>query len=265
MPRAQPTSAARRSAGQGDAERELVRRGHEGRVDVGEHVGAKPLPVDGDADRRLPGALGRGVEDAMARVLERHAGGAAAGERAADEAQRVRRAGGDDDPVRVGDDAARAAEVVRDLGAELPDAALVDVAEVGVRRRREGLPHRAEPELPRERGDVGLVGAQVVANLDLAVPGLRALGCGLRARDVADARIRSLPQVEVPRGGELGVRADDDAARDAEVLRERARRGQVAPGRERAGADRAPQLVLELPAHGPAVRPVDADEDAPGL
>ena len=72
---------------------------------------------------------------------------------------------------------------------------------------------------------------------------------------VGDARPRALAQAQVALGGELAVGVDDDAAGDAELAREVAGRRHARAGLQRAVADRAPELVLDLRAERGAGRP----------
>ena len=67
-----------------------------------------------------------------------------------------------------------------------------------------------------------------------------------RRRRLGHPRARALAQAQVSLGGELAVGVDDDAAGDAELARQIARRGHARAGLQRAVADRAAELVLDL-------------------
>ena len=69
----------------------------------------------------------------------------------------------------------------------------------------------------------------------------RARGPGL-----GDLRARALAQQQVALGGELSVGVHDDAARDAQLARQVARRGHLRAGTEGTVADRYAELVLDL-------------------
>jgi hypothetical protein len=69
------------------------------------------------------------------------------------------------------------------------------------------------------------------------------LGGGRGGDDRPGAPARREPAL----GGQLLVRVGHDAARDAELRGEGARRGQPDPGAQPPGADRVPQLAGQLP------------------
>ena len=67
-----------------------------------------------------------------------------------------------------------------------------------------------------------------------------------RARVLRDEWASALPEVEVPLGRELRVRLDDDSSRHTQLDGETARGRQLRPAAQRAVADRAPKLILDL-------------------
>ena len=175
---AQPGEQRRAALGaEHDAGRVLVRGGDDHRVDVAELVDLEAVLVDSDRDGLQAGALRDLVLLRVARVLDRDPLRAVVGQRAADRALSLPEAVGDDDAAGVGDDAAHAAEVVGQRGAQRLVAARVAVAEVGVGEGVQRGAQRAQPGRAREGGDVGDAGAEVVARRDhRAVAGVGAGG-----------------------------------------------------------------------------------------
>ena len=71
-------------------------------------------------------------------------------------------------------------------------------------------------------------------------------GPGFDAPDRQHPRARPLPHLPVPLGHQLGVGLDDDASRDAELVRETTRRGQQRARHQPPVLDRLPQLPFQL-------------------
>src|SRR5262249_11978828 len=175
------------------------------------------------------------------------------------------RAGRDHDPVGIGKDTARTSEVPGKFDSQLLEPARIDVAEVGVGRSRQSMPQRSQPNLTREAPEVGLMRAKVIAHL---LNRSRRRGPGdtrLRKGNPAHTRVRTLAKIEIALCSELRVGPHHDAAGNADVLRKRAGRRQVAAGRQGAGSDRASQLLLELPSKLSTPRAIELDEQVTGL
>ena len=150
--RAQPGQQRRSSfAAEHDARGVLVRGRQHDRVGVGalEFVDPGSGFVDPDQNR-LAGrrARRRGASSGLLGSSSAIRLRAGRRERVADHAQALRVAAGDDDLLGIGDDAAHAAEVVRQRAAQHLDPAGVAVAEVGVGHRRERA-RAASAAMPR--------------------------------------------------------------------------------------------------------------------
>ena len=247
------------------AGRVLVRRRDDDRVGAGgrQRVDAQPAVVDRHGHGLEPGARDDQRAAPGRRAPRPPRGARPGGQREADDAEPLRVAAGDDDPPRLGDHAAHAAEVLREGRAQGVDAARVAVAEVGVGDRRQRLPQRAQPGGARERRDVRHAGPEVEAR----APGrlVRVRLRRARGRGVGHARARALRQVQVALGRELGVGVDDDAPRDAELAGEVARRRHPRAGSQRPVADRAPHAVLDLGAERARAVAGDVEQQLYGL
>ena len=109
----------------------------------------------------------------------------------------------------------------------------------------ERAPAAAQPVGARKEPKVWEIGPEVV-------PGPRewelrfvrdGFGCAARDRNEGNG---AGAKPDEPLRGELRIGRDHDAARDAEVVRECARRGEPRLGRERSGADQPADLLLDL-------------------
>ena len=85
-------------------------------------------------------------------------------------------------------------------------------------------------------------------------------GRGRLTAERGHERRRAAPQREVSLRGELGVDADDDAAGDAEIRRERPSRGKLGTGGQAVLADQRPELPLDLEAERPVRLEVDCEK-----
>ena len=154
----------------------------------------------------------------------------------------LRVAEGDDHALGLGHDAADPPEVVGERGAERVRPARIAVAELGVGHLRERCTQRPEPRRSRKGREARAARAEVETQ-----PRRRGSGSSRRRsrRRPRSARrsASALAEIQVPLGGELGVRLDHDSPRDTELAGEVARRRQLRPVRaarrrgSRAGAD----------------------------
>ena len=242
-----------------DAGRELVGRRDEHRVGGGrrERVDVDPLGVDRDRDELEPAPRGDLPDRRMARVLDRQPSPPGPDEDGADEADRLREARADERVLRVADDPADATQVAAERLAQLRGAADVAVGELAVGGAPESGAIRPQPLVAGKGAVVGHVRPQVVE------PGLVGRERTRPWRHLDAARDDGWcvpPEPEVALGAELRVRGDDEAAGDAELGRERARRRQLGPGTEGAAPHRFAQRALELERKRLRRAPVQLDE-----
>jgi hypothetical protein len=146
--------------------------------------------------------------------------------------------------------------------AQLDPAVAVLVVERRVRRGGGGAGDRLGPEAAREERDVGRGRGEVEAPPLLGRRGRRGRSGLERLAD--HGRAGALARGEPALGRELLVGVGDHAARDTELLRECARRGQADPGAQAARADRVTQPGRELPAQRLASLGVERDEQLVG-
>ena len=119
----------------------------------------------------------------------------------------------------------------------------VEIAEPLARRGLEDSPERAEPGPARELVEVGAAGPEI--DLHRGDVGARRARTG-RDRGARDGCRAARTRVEVALRDQLVIRLDDDAARHAELRRERTRRGESRPGGQAAAADSLAKALLEL-------------------
>ena len=243
-------------AAEHDAGGELVRRRYERRVGgqlPDDHaVGIELARHELEAER--PDLL---VQAVVRGVLDRDAPPSARGE---DAQQQVHRLGGaldDEDLVGIGDDAARASEVVGERLAQRVLAARLAVAERERPRLPGGLLDAAEPEAQRKERHVRRRRRQVVARLAPRRRG-RELHRALPG-DRGDHGRCARARLEEALGLELEVGIAGDAARHAELQRERTRRGEPDARAQRAVADRVAQRSLQRDAQGLASPPLERE------
>jgi hypothetical protein len=261
-PRGQRAAARGR---QRDAGGRLVRRrGQHGvRAAALQDVDAHPVAVDRHRHHvgatlgqhhpvaRHPGVLDRDPRRPAEQRPQRHR----------EQAEGMLGPGGDHDAPALGHHAARAAQVDGELGAERGIAARVGVAECAVGHAAQGLACASQPVRPREAGQVGGAGEEVVAQAGRARcrPGL-----GRRAPGVAvgaHVGARAGAGLEVALGPQLLVGLDHEPPRDPEVVRQHARGGQARVGCEASGADPLAQAGLELGAQRRAPVAPELDQD----
>ena len=168
---------------------------------------------------------------------------AGADEHAADQADGLRDARAGERVLGIADDAPHAAEIRDERLAKKRGAADVAVGELAVGSPAECRAVRLQPLAAGEGPVVGQVRPEIV--------GPPAVDCR-RARRRGDAepagddggRVPPLPEIAL--GAELRVGRDDEAARDAELGRERPCRGQWRTGPERAAPDAVTERAFEL-------------------
>src|SRR5665213_3406430 len=117
----------------------------------------------------------------------------------------------------------------------------VAIAELRVAHRRERIARGGEPRCARKGGEIRHRWEKVEVHARLGARGNRS-ACEGRGSGGRDARASATAKSEVPFGGELGIRVDDDRARHAELRREVASGGDWRAGAQRSGADRLPEL-----------------------
>ena len=227
-----------------------------------QRLGAKPAGVDVDGSELEPGAMQDRAVLPEAGLLDDHAARPAAAQQAGEQRDRLGDPGADDDVLRRGDHAARAAEVGGEARPQARRAGPRAVAEVGVGRGIQGAAHGRQPRAARERSALGRFGAQVEADRGDAGDrrGRRGADGG---RDLRDARGRPAARDEEALGDELPVGLHHHAACDAELCRQRARGRQGGPGVQAPVAHAVAQLLLELDAQRPTVLAVEGDEQVP--
>ena len=167
------------------------------------------------------------------RILDRHARTA---ERPREQHEALRGARADDDRLRVGGDAAHAAQVLGQRPPQLGRAPSVGVAEGPVGRLADALAQRAQPRPARKRGQVGVAGKEVEP---------RRAGLGLAGRHGDGAR-------------RVGHERARPAARDRDSPRRAAARRRRPPdAARRRGPMPAPAWPAAAPAGagGPSARP----------
>ncbi len=232
--------------GECHAGRVLVRGRHHdgGCVHIGD---PRARVVDVHARDGQPRRGGEVAEDPQRRVLEGDLADPFLPEDRGQHRQRVLVARAHDDPLRFGDDAAAAREVVRQACPEFVQTRLGGVVQ---RRGRNPAQHPArggEPGLPGEEGEVRSPGAQTPPCRGLGRT--RTPGCGAGRGDLVgrDRRRRALPGADVAFHGQIGVDPGHRAPREAEVGRERPGGGQGRAVRQAPGPDRAPQGLGQAP------------------
>ena len=139
------------------------------------------------------------------------------------------RAAEDAGPVGVRQDAARPGEERRELAPKADRAERIAIGEVGVRRARRASAGScaASRRAERARGPADRAGGctgRARAGTRFVRDGF---GCAARDRNEGSG---AGPEPDEALRGELRIRTDDDAARDAEVGGERPGRGQPRPG-----------------------------------
>ncbi len=238
LPLARPAHERRPPlGGEGRAERELVRGGEERDIRGARRHGA--VLVDRHRHDLAAGRERDRAVEIQARVLHRQR---ATRQRRQQQREALVEARADDDPVRVGDHAARAAEVGGERRPQLRAPAQVAVAEHAVGRGREALPQRTQPRLTRERADVRRPRLEVQARHDARFdrPGGRLGGA---AEGHTGRRAGTRRQVALD--GQLRVGLRDRPAREPEVGRERARGREAVAGEQPPVADRRPHRPLQ--------------------
>ena len=215
----------------------------------------------------MPGHRDRLAVQAEARLLDGDAARSGAPERAADQREALREPGADEHPVGRGRDAADAPEVAAQRPPQRARAARARIRQLRVGQLRQRGAVVAQPLGAREQGRVGQPAEH---------PDRRRAGAGrlARAREVAlrvvarprgarprpllrdvepHARARSLARLDVAVRGEVGVRVDDDAARDPELRGEHALGGRSVPA-----ASRRPWIAARRPCSSRSRRPPPA-------
>ena len=175
--------------------------------------------------------------------------------------QRVREAGADHDPRRLGPHATRACQVLGERLPQLAAAGRITRPERLVGCLLERPPVRGQPGGPRERRRVRRALPQVVPRSTRAwrrLPGY-ARGGAQRFGPFGDPRARALAGGQPALGDEFGVRVGDRVAGDAQVGGERTVRRQ--PG-ARAGAARRARRPATPGSARPAARPARTVRDA---
>ncbi len=211
-----------------------------------EDVDDQAALVNGDGDDVEAGVLDAASLAAPAGVFDGDAAGTVAAQRTPHHVQALVQAAADDDPIRVGEHAARAAEVLGEGRTQRLVSSPVAVAERVVWHVTEGSADGGVPCGARERRQVGAPGAKVVIH--------RLRGCerprGGRRFDGLPGHGGTRPAAggQVALGHELRVGIDDDAARDAEVVRQGAARRQAAARPQPARAYGVAELLLEASA-----------------
>ena len=211
--------------------------------------GADAAAFEGAAGRRVAGVLDR--DHRVSAVDERR-------ERGGHERQGLARAGGDHDVVGRARHAARLAQVVGDLVAQRRHAERRRRLRRDLERRRVPpcRPPRAAVDPRRRRPPRQQVDARSGLRLrHRAARGIRRghrhrsrppTAVGVGSHELGHAGRRALAHLEVALAGELLVRRDHRAAGDAELGRERPRRGHRVVRPQVSGEDAAPQPLDEL-------------------
>ena len=185
--------------------------------------------IDRDWDRLEPG-----LHDCLryrppARVLDGDSGSATLPQRLPDDRHAWRRPGGDEHPLRLGDDCAHAPEILGQRHAQLTQTAARSVRQSRIGQFAQNGRHRRLPLATREVGHVGDAAAEVVPDSGHR-PGRRARRRRLLRKPIGDPRPISGARHEVTLGDQLRVRLDDDAPRHLELIGEQAARRQLRPG-----------------------------------
>ena len=208
--------------------------------------------VDRDRHDLDPAVADQLARARVARVLDRDPPRAAGAQHAADERHRLGDAAADHDPLGRRLHAADAAQVGGQRGAQPRVPAGRRVAEVGVGHLAQRAPLGRGPGRAREERQVRGSGPQVVARRRRRRLG-RAGGGDRRPR--GHARRGAAVDREIALGRELPVRLHHHPARDAELGRQRAARGQPVARRQPPGAHAVAQLRLELRVQRPRAAP----------
>ena len=187
-------------------------------------------------DELEPGAMQDRAVLPEARLLDEHAARPAGAQQAGEQRDRLGDPGADDDVLRGGDHAARAAEVGGEARPQARRAGPRAVAEVGVGRGSQRAAHRGQPRAARERSALGRLRAQVEA--DRGDAGDR------RGRRARRRRARPSPRAWPTRGARRGSPRRRAARRPPPPRRGRRRarppaRASTAGRCRRAGARRA--------------------------
>ena len=175
------------------------------------------------------------------------------------EREALRDAGRDHGRGRVGDHAAHAAEIGRELRAQLHRALRVRVAEPVVGRRLDRLRRRVRPRLAREQRRVGRARAQIEPRR----PGGIGRGrdrLGGRGALLPHARRRPAPRHQVALGGELRVRVAHHAAGHGQLARQHPGGRQRGARPQLPGSHRLAQPALELQMQGNGRPAIQAHE-----
>ena len=261
---------------QAPAERVLVARRHHDRVGRPRHpsqcIDDEPVGVDGGGHGADAASLEGPSRRRVAGVLDRDHGLATGeqGERGCRERDRLARPRRDHDVVGGAGHPSGLAQVVGDLRSEAVHAerrwrlggdlegrrvAPCRAPRAGVDARGGGSARLQIDARPRRvTPDRGVLGKRGAVRRGSTV-GPREV-----VRELGDAGRRALPHLEVALAGELFVRADDRAARDAELGCEGARRRHGVARTQRSAEDAASQALDELHADRLAGVPPD-DED----
>ena len=210
-----------------------------------------PAGVDADRNRLEPVVGEQPARLEVARILDADPACAAGPQHARDERERLGDAAAHHDPLGRRLHAADPAEVGGERGAQPRVPGGIRVAEVGVGRLAQRPPRGPRPGQAREQRQVGRAGAQVEAReRGVARDGVR--GRGDRPR--RHPRRRARPHGEVPLGGELAVRLDHHAARDAELRGQRPARRQPSPAASRPARTASRSCASSCACSGPASR-----------
>jgi len=215
-----------------------------------EPVDPQAIGIDGDRDGRQPGCGELVAARGAPGILDRDPGRPARDERPCEQRHPLRHAGGHEHVPGIAGHAPHSAEVPDERTSQLGGAARIAVVEAGVGRVTQATAYRRQPTRPGEQRHVGRAGAEIEAR-----PALHRRfdgGVGRLECSLGDARRGALAGGEVTLGDQLVVGLDHDAARDAQLARERARDGSGMPG---AAARRAPPTAA-APRAAPAADPL---------
>ena len=232
--------------------RELVGRRHEHRVPGGlvESVGPQTAVVDRHRLDRQTGSRDGLPRVRLRRGLARDRPRTAGTQHPAQDVQRLGEALRDDDPLRLGADAADPAEIVAQRRPELRTPAVVAIVERRVGRRAHRPFHGSQPRPAREQLDVRGRRHEVDRPR-------RALGLGGQRRwrrDRHHDRRLARGDGQVALGRELVVRVGHHAARDLQVRREPARGRQPRARAQASILDRFAQRTAEVAAQRSATQ-----------
>ncbi len=193
-------------------------------LDARQQIGPQAVLVDRHRHDLQPRVREHPAVDEEARVLDDDPPRAATQQRPRQQRQPLRQPAHDQQPRRLGGDAARPPEVARQRHAQGCGAAGIGIAEGGVGQLAGGGPQRARPRCAREGGEIGHAGVEVLRHRPLRQRGRRRL----------DSSSPS-PRRRSPRRDASSGSPRRSAARTPR-RRPRARRRAAAPARASPGA-----------------------------